>query len=182
MPRTLLAFAIAALLAVAGGTSAAFAAGNITIADLQASARALGFLDSLPDDGTIVVGIVYSTRTPDAKALAIQAASSLAALPGPNNSVFRTRVLSIDDLVQGGGRLDAIILMTGLSADAAAISNAVRRRRLVSISSDPACLNAKSCVLMINTSRGVEIVLDTAMAEVVGATFSTVFTMMVKRR
>jgi hypothetical protein len=53
---------------------------------------------------------------------------------------------------------------------------------LVSISNDPACMDAKCCVLMVRTVGGVEIVLDTQLAEAVGAHFSSVFTMMVKRR
>jgi hypothetical protein len=52
----------------------------------------------------------------------------------------------------------------------------------VSVSSDPACLDAKCCVLMVQAGSNVNIVLDTAMATATGAHFSSVFTMMVKRR
>ena len=59
---------------------------------------------------------------------------------------------------------------------------AVRRRRVVSISTDAGCTDAKSCVLMIYTAGRVRIVLDTALADAVGAQFSSIFMMMVERK
>ncbi len=74
--------------------------------------------------------------------------------------------------------------MPSVTSDAASadVSDYVRQNRVVSISSDPACLDAQCCVLMVRSGSGVDIVLDTAMADAAGARFSSVFTMMVKRR
>jgi hypothetical protein len=85
-------------------------------------------------------------------------------------------------LAQFASRVDALFLLPGSSKDQAAITEFMRRRHLVSISNDPACMDAKCCVLMVRTTGGVEIVLDTQLAEAVGAHFSSVFTMMVKRK
>ena len=68
------------------------------------------------------------------------------------------------------------------AANAQAIADIVRRRHVISISTDPACLDSKCCVLMVHAERKVEIVLDTALADAAGAHFSSVFAMMVKRR
>jgi hypothetical protein len=62
------------------------------------------------------------------------------------------------------------------------VGDFIRRRHIISISNDPACLGAGCCVLMVRTTGTVEIVLDTALADSVGARFSTVFAMMVKRK
>jgi hypothetical protein len=173
---------MAALILLLGGMTTARAAGEVSVADLQAATRALGFLDSIPHDGSVVIGIIFTPQAQGSRESAAQAAAWLNANPGPNKSVFRPKMVSLDNLIQGNDRLDAIILMPGLTADAAAITEAMRRRHLVSISTDPACLDARCCVLMVRADHGVEIVLNTEIAGVVGANFSTVFTMMVKRR
>lgn len=142
----------------------------------------MGFLDSLPHDGTIVVGIVYP---PDAEATAARTADRLNAIQGPNSSTFKAQAIPIALLAQGQDRLDALLLEAGACADPAnaqAIVDAVRQRHVVSISSDPACMATKCCVLMVHSDRKVEIILDTALADAAGAHFSAVFAMMVKRK
>jgi hypothetical protein len=173
---------IAVALLLLSTVGLAQAASDISMDDLQAATRTLGFLDSLPFDGTIVVGLVFSSNVPESKAAATEVAGWLAANPGREKFVFRPKLVSVGALVQGNDRLDAIFLMPGLTIDAATIAEAIRRRHLVSISTDPACLETSCCVLMVRADHGVEIVLDTAMAEAVGARFSTVFTMVVKRK
>jgi hypothetical protein len=174
-----LAIAITLLLSAA---HTAYAANEVTPADLQAAVRAIGFLDPLPRDQTITVGIVYASSLTGGRALAVQAAEQLKAIPGPNRTPFQAEIIATDGLAQFVGRADAVFLMPGTSKDQAAIVEFLRRRHLVSISNDPACMDAKCCVLMVRTVGGVEIVLDTQLAEAVGAHFSSVFTMMVKRK
>ena len=177
--RDALAAALTLLLCTA---HAAYAASEVSSADLQAAARALGFLDPLPRDQTIVVGIVYAPNLIGGRASAVQAAEQFKAIPGPNHTSFQTEIISADALAQFANRVDALFLLPGSSKDQAAITEFMRRRHLVSISNDPACMDAKCCVLMVRTTGGVEIVLDTQLAEAVGAHFSSVFTMMVKRK
>jgi hypothetical protein len=181
MKRVLQALAILqTMLLVASPANAT--APDVTVEDLQAVVRSLGFLETLPRDGTIAIAIVYSQNQPEGEALAKQTAQRLAAMPGPNSSVFQPAILPASALARRDGRLDVALLMPGTSADAAAIIDAVRSRRIVSISVDPICLDAKYCVLMVRAERRVEIVLDTALAEQAGARFSSVFLMMVKRK
>ncbi len=150
-------------------------------ADLQAATRAIGFLDSLPHDGVIVIGIVYSPGDANRED-ASETAGRLAALPGPANATIRTVLIPDEALAKGAGRLDAVFLMPLPAPAARAIPDALRMRHVVSISTDPSCLDTQCCVLMIQTRPHVEIVLDTALANEVGARFSPIFTMLVKRR
>lgn len=173
----LVAFAVALPFAASAAQAA-----DVTLSDLQAAARSLGFLDSLTRDGTIVVGFVYPASSDAGKAQAASLADRLRSIPGPNSAMFRTEIIASSDLNSFAGRLDAVFLAPGTNPEAKAIADAILQKHLVSISSDPACLAAKTCVLMIRTDRGVEINLDTALAGAVGARFSPVFSMMVKRR
>ncbi len=172
--------AAVALAAVLAGSPLRAAEGpTVSLSDLQATARSLGFLDTLSRDGTIVIGIVYAS--PNNRAQAVQTADRLRAIPGPNASELRPELIAAADLPQFPGRLDAVFLMPGVPG-AEGMAESVRRRRIVSISNDPTCLDARCCVLLIRTTRGVEIILDSALADAVGARFSSVFSMMVKRR
>jgi hypothetical protein len=158
------------------------AADEIPADDLQAVAHSLGFLDSIPHDGTIFVGIVYSSAVPGSKVMAVQTAERFNGVAGPKSAIFRSLAVDADDLLHMADRLDAIFLMPGIAAASGTVNNAIRQRHLVSISNDPACLDAKCCVLMVRAGQRLEIVLDTGLADAVGAHFSTVFMMMVKRK
>lgn len=180
--RRLFGSLAAACLLLFGCGSGARAAGDVTAADLQAVARSLGFLDTLPHDGTIAVGIVYAAAVPDGKAKALQVAENLRSVPGPNTASFQPTLIAAETLAQAPDRLDALFLMPGVFGSAAAIIETARQRHLITISTDPACLEAKCCVLMVRADRRVEIVLDTALADAVGAHFPSVFTMLVTRK
>jgi hypothetical protein len=180
--RTSTGFAVVLALALCCVTTqAAKAADDITASDLDAVAHAIGFLDSLPDDGTIVVGIVYADSA-NSKAKAAQTSVLLTGMQGPSKAHFRTVLIAAKDIARTAGRLDAVILMPNQTIASSDIANAVRRRHLVSISTDAGCIDAQCCVLMVNTTGRVRIVLNTELADVVGARFSSIFMMMVERK
>jgi hypothetical protein len=168
--------------AFAGSPQPAHALAAVSSDDLRAIARSLGFLDSLPREGAIVVGVVYA---PGGEAGAARTADMLNSIDGPNSTTFKARSIPVGALALTGDHFDVLLIDDGAGSDPAvakAIGDAVRKRRIVSISSDPACLETKCCVLMVHSDRKVEIVLDTALADAAGAHFSPVFAMMVKRK
>ncbi len=150
--------------------------------DLQAAVRSLGFLDILQHRSIVSIGVVYSSNMRDGKNAAAQAANAFSAMPGPSSSAIHANVVTVDELLQNSPHFDALYLMPGLASSGAQIADFVRRQHVVSISSDPACLDANYCVLMVQAGSNVNIVLDTAMAIAADAHFSSVFTMMVKRK
>ena len=166
--------------------AAAFAAWAATAApteafspdDLQAAARTLQFLESLPRSGTLSVGLVYGTDRTGAD----EAARQFGALAAPNATRFEVVTIPVAELERFSGHLDLLLLLPGALTNAAAIAGTVRARHVASISSDPACLETHCCVLMVRSGERTEVVLDTALADAAGARFSTVFTMMVKRK
>jgi len=172
----------AALLLLSGNVDATHASADVTDADLNAGARALSFLDTRPHDGTIAVGVVYSTAASDGKAVAQRVADRLSDLSGPNTARFQPTLVPIETLSELPEHLDVLYVMPGLSDSAAAIIQVARQRHLLTISSDPACLETKFCVLMVRVERRVEIVLDTALADAVGAHFPSVFMILVTRK
>ena len=118
---------------------------------------------------------------------AARTAELLNAQQGPNSTTFKALTIAVGALAQAQDRLDVLFIADGGSAPIPRtrrrIIDVVRwRRRVISISSDPACLETKCCVLMVHSNGKVDIVLDTALADAAGAHFSPVFAMMVKRK
>jgi hypothetical protein len=154
----------------------------VSIGNLQAAMRTLGFLESLPAQGPIVVGVIYAPEIPGAQALAAETAATIGAMHGPNSRMLLPVVLSATDLNTFHGRCDVIFLTAGVSRQPERILGAMGRLHLVSISDDPLCIAMRCCVLLVRTGQRVEISLNTSLAAEVGARFSMVFMMVVKRR
>jgi hypothetical protein len=165
----------AASLFVAGAGAA-----EVTPADLNAAVRSLGFLASLQNRPSIQIGVIYNGADPAARSQAQRAAADLSRLAGPGSASVSAQPVSVQEL--GNQRFDAVYLM-GLPPEMSrSVGEYVRRQSVVSVSSDPQCLESQSCVLMVQARSNMSVVLDTVLAKAVGAKFSTVFTMLVKRK
>jgi hypothetical protein len=164
------------------GAPPAYSMDQVAVENIQAAMRTLSFLESLSKDGPIVVGVVYSSDLPEAQALAEVAAQLIATMRGPNSRALQPLVLSNTSLPQYQGHLDALWLMAGVCQHAVLIADSIRQHHLASISDDPQCADTQCCVIAVRTGQRVEVTLNTALAEAVGARFSLVFTMMVKRK
>jgi len=162
--------------------SAPSRAADVTPADLQAAMRSLGFLTSLQNRPSVTIGVIYHAGEADSKMQAARVAASLARLSGPGSATVSATLLSVQDLPQSTLHLDALYLLSLPAENGRTVSDFVKRQNVVSISADPACLDMGSCVLMVQARSSMTIVLDTALAQAAGAKFSTVFTMLVKRR
>jgi len=155
-------------------------ADDVSLADLKAATRSLGFLQNPPRGKELLIGIVYLPGVPASRALAQQTADRLRTLPGPNNTLIKPATISIHDLGAHGDDLDALYLLPG--ATGGGITDLARRKHILVMSSDPACMDQHCCMLMVRDTGRVEIVLDSALAQSAGVSFSSVFAMMVKHR
>jgi ABC-type sugar transport system substrate-binding protein len=160
----------------------AAAADDVSLADLKAATRSLGFLQNPPHSNDFVVGIVYVPGSAGSKTLGQQTADRIRTLPGPKDSGLKTEIITVNDLANHADRLDALYLLPGTSAGAPAIVDMARRKHLLVMSNDPACLDQHCCMLMVRDTGRVEIVMDSALAQSAGVTFSSVFAMMVKHK
>jgi hypothetical protein len=152
----------------------------IVIDNLQAAVQSLNFLDSLPKDGPIAIGVIYAPEVSNAQLVATETSKALSAMHGPNNRDIQTVVMTIDEVSRYAGHLDVVYLLVGVSNHSNVIVAALRRLRAISISGDPACMVAACCVLLVRSGQRVEITLNSALAGAAGARFSLVFMMVVK--
>lgn len=127
-----------------------------------------------------MVGVIYNAADPASRAQAGRVATDLSRMPGPGSATVSAVPVAAHELA--GQHFDAVYLMS-LSPEAShAAGEFVRRQNVVSVSSDPQCLEYQTCVLLVQARSTMSVVLDTALARQVGAKFSTVFTMLVKRK
>src|ERR1700731_1290699 len=96
---------------------------QVSVDDLQAAMHTLSFLESLPKAGSIVVGVLYSSDTPEAEAIAEATAQLIATLHGPNSRTLQPLVLSTNALRQFQGHLDVLWLTTGVCKHAPLIAD-----------------------------------------------------------
>jgi hypothetical protein len=179
---TIYASILAALLLIFEIAPRADAMDPISADNVQAAMRTLTFLESLPQQGPIVVGVVFPSDVPASHAAAEATAQLIATVHGPNSRALRPRLIPDDALAQFDGHLDVLFLVKGISRHCASIVDVMRRRRLVSLSDDPSCADMGCCVVTVRAGQRVEISLNTALADTVGAHFSLIFTMVVKRK
>jgi hypothetical protein len=156
--------------------------GEVTPSDLQAVANTFNFAEGLPHSGPIAVGVVFASDQPEAKIEAARLAARLDAIHGPNDLPLQGVAISVDELARLQYPPAVLLLLSGTIQRASVINEVARRHHLITISTDPSCLDAKCCVLMVQANDRVKIVLDTAVADAVGANFSSIFAMMVERR
>jgi hypothetical protein len=149
---------------------------------VDAAARSFGFLESAPRAKAIGIGVVYDSGQAGARDFAVGIAQRLAKPQGNHRLVIDAKPVDLSSLGQAAEGLAGLYLLPGEPSRSAAVRDVVRQRRLVAVSSDPACLSAHTCVLQVGGGRSVSIVLDTKLADEVGARFSTVFSMMVTRK
>jgi hypothetical protein len=97
----------------------------------------LSFLESLPKEGPIVVGVVYPSDIANAQAVAEATAQLIGTMHGPNSRMLQPLVIATDALAQVQCHLDVLFLTLGASGHSALILDCIRRHRLVSISDDP---------------------------------------------
>jgi hypothetical protein len=157
-------------------------ADDVSLADLKAATRTLGFLQNLPHDKIFVLGIVYSPGSANSKAIGQQTVERIGPLVGPNDTDVRAQLIAASDLAAHTDRLNALYLVPGTASSGAAIVDVARRRHLLVISNDPGCLDQHYCMLMVRDPGRVEIILDSALAQSAGVAFSSVFAMMVNHR
>ena len=158
------------------------AADDISLADLKAATRTLGFLQNTSRAKEFVIGIVYVAGSANGKSLGQQTVERIRSLPGPNDTSLKAELIATSDLASHVDRLDALYLVPGTAGVGAGIVDMARRRHLLIMSNDPGCLDQHCCMLVVRDTGRVEITMDSALAQSAGVTFSSVFAMMVKHR
>jgi len=146
-----------------------------TAKNLGVAARALTFLENAPS-GSAVLGVVYDPSKPSSVA---EKNAVMAALASGYNagSLTLTGKAVEASAVSGAGGVAALYVTGGVNY--AAVGAAAKAKHLVTVGSDPACVNSGACVMGVSTDPKVEIIVNQSAAAAVGAAFKAAFRMMI---
>jgi len=162
--------AVGAMLAVAGPVRADGAR------EIQVAARTLSFLDGGPS-GKVVFAIVFDPSKPASVAEKDEVMSALGAGMAAGGATVVGKPVEMSAL-PGAGDAGAFYLTHGVNYAAAGAF--AKSKKILSISSDMACVQSGACVMGVAATPKVEIVVNSATAAAVGAKFKAAFKMMIK--
>ena len=144
--------------------------------EIQVAGRTLTFLDGGPT-GKVVFGIVYDASKPASVAEKDEVMAALGSGMSAGAATVVGKPVEIG-AIGSAGDVGALYFTHGVNY---AVAGAVAKsRKILSISSDMACVNSGACVMGVAASPKVEIVVNSATAAAVGAKFKAAFKMMIK--
>ena len=161
---------------IAGACALAFlstgAASATPAKDIQATARALTFLENGPT-GKVVIGVVFDPRLPASVA---EKNAIMAALGGG----FKVGAITLTGRpMEAGGVGGVQVVFITRGVDYAVVGSAARTRRIITVGSDRACAQRGGCVMSVSTEPTVQIIVNRSAAAAVGAAFKAAFRMMI---
>lgn len=157
--------------------AAALAVGSPTTAELNVpvAVRVLSFVQP-PQTGAVPVAVLFvpGNETSEAEAEAIDRATRASSSTG-----IRTRRVPVAAMGSLSGYKVAFVTK-GLRAEQGGIAEAAVRSSVLTISSDPTCVQQAHCVVGIATSPKVQITVNRAAARAAKIRFGSAFLMLVK--
>ena len=144
--------------------------------EVQVAGRTLTFLDNGPT-GKVVFAVVFDASKPASVAEKDEVMGALGAGMTVGGVTIVGKAVDAGS-VSGVSGVAAFYLTHGVNY--AAVGAAAKSKKVLSISSDMACVNSGACVMGVAASPKVEIVVNSAAAAAVGASFKAAFKMMIK--
>ena len=149
---------------------------DVTAQDLQIAARALSFLQK-PPSGDVAMGIVYVPGNPQSRAEAESLQRMLNEGLKVGNITLKSTLISLDEVPRASVGL--FFLTTGLGAGAQTLADISHAKHLPCLTTDLSQVAAGRCAVGVRSKPKIEIVVNRVAAAASGATFSTVFRMMI---
>jgi hypothetical protein len=159
-----------ALMGAAGLSTSALADGA---REIQVAGRTLGFLENSPS-GKVVMAIVFDPSKPASVAEKDEIMGAIGAGMAAGGATV------VGKPVEVSGIGDAGVIYITRGANYAAAGAVGKSKKVLTISSDMACVNSGACVMGVAASPKVEIVVNRASATAIGAAFKAAFKMMIK--
>ena len=144
--------------------------------EVQVAGRTLTFLDNGPT-GKVVFAVVFDPSKPASVAEKDQVMAALGAGMVVGGVTIVGKAVDSGSVAATSG-VAAFYLTHGVNY--AAVGGIAKSKKILSISADMACVNSGACVMGVAASPKVEIVVNSASAAAIGASFKAAFKMMIK--
>ncbi len=143
--------------------------------DLGVAGRALAFLENGPT-GRATLGVVFDPSKPASVAEKNAVMAALGSGYAAGSLTLVGKPVEAGEVGDVSG-VQALYVTGGVNY--AAVGGAAKAKKLITIGSDPACVNSGACVMGVSTDPKVEIVVNRATAAAVGVAFKAAFRMMI---
>jgi len=144
--------------------------------EIQVAGRTLTFLDNGPT-GKVVFAVVFDPSKPASVAERDEVMAALGSGMSVGGITVVGRAVELNSLGSAGDA-GAFYLTHGVNYTAAGAF--AKSKKILSISSDMACVQSGACVMGVAASPKVEIVVNSATAKAEGIVFKAAFKMMIK--
>jgi hypothetical protein len=142
--------------------------------DVQVAARVLTFLENAPS-GRAVVGVVFDPSKPASVAEKDEVMATL----GDGMAVGGLTIVG-KPVEAGSAPASVVALIVTHGVDFAAVGQAAKARKLVTIGLDMACVNSGACAVGVASTPKVEIVVNRETTASLGVSFKAAFRLMIK--
>lgn len=145
--------------------------------DLEVAARTFKFIEGAPS-GSATIGIVSDPSVPDSTAQADAIASALAGGKSIGSVTLTPKVIAPD----GISGVDLLFVTNGLAASHSTIGAAAKAQKLLTISTDMACVASQHCVMGVQSQPKVQIIVSRSATDATGLVLNQALKMMVEER
>jgi hypothetical protein len=149
--------------------------------DAKAIVNTLNYVRGLDaTENTVKIGVVYDGASEASK----KSAESVVALfkGGIQGKKLKITAAILDvTAIEHANDVQVFYVTSEMGSHFSKITNVARKNHIASISSDMQCVNARCCMLAIDTSKGMEVYLNEEVLEDLGFDVDAAFRFMVKR-
>ncbi len=144
--------------------------------EIQVAGRTLTFLDNGPS-GRVTFAVVFDASKPASVAEKDEVMAAIGSGMSVGGTTIVGRAVEMNS-IGSAGDAGAFYLTHGVNYTAAGAF--AKSKKILSISSDMACVQSGACVMGVAASPKVEIVVNSATAKAEGIVFKAAFKMMIK--
>lgn len=157
------------------GTSSAKAA--IEEKDMQVILRALAFQEN-PPSGTLTMAILYDPSVSASQSDANKAQSILSGGYSAKGITIQPQMVSVSS-INNISNADLVYVTDGMSAHYSKVSSITSGKGILTVGTDKACVTAGGCIMFVQSTPSVEIVVNITSASESQVKFKSAFRMMI---
>lgn len=144
--------------------------------DIQVAARTFGFVNGIPA-GEVVIAIIHDPANSASKAEADQINGILGSGLKVAKHTLKPKLVPVSAMDLAGSNV--AFVTAGLAANHAAIASATSGAKMMTVTTDFGCVDAKHCVMGVAAEPSVKIQISRSAASAAGLEFSQALKLMV---
>lgn len=163
-----------------GVTLSAQAFAATSAKEMQVVGKATSFATTIDKSAPVKVGIVYDAANAASKADFDAVMGIIGSGLKAGKVTLVAEPIAAGEISAKAGSVQVLFVTEGMSSAYADVSAAAKANKLLSISTDMACVESGNCLVGVDVGAGVKVLLNRAAVDAVGVEFDSAFKFMVK--